>query len=233
MQTKEAETLTQGKQMNRLERIDRKDEETECCHCDCELTQGEEAYIVDEPTAGFMPGSRVYCDQECARLDEEATQLAARRSDREEAVVILSKLIKCGQVAVFDERTGETSDIALACLSGTAVQIKIARTHWSDLLCGDGAESPMPLGDVLASADPDMLAELAGIRLGEDGGIESWEGTYVFAPGEAPATDTPRRPVDWAGFADALRRSTSATTIRERRHGHRLVINGGGASWNI
>ena len=90
-------------------------------------------------------------------------------------------------------------------------------THWSALLVGDGAESPMPLGDVLASADPDMPAELAGIRLGEDGGIESWEGAYVFAAGEAPATDTPLRPVDWAGFADALRRST----------------NGGGASWNI
>lgn len=76
--------------------------------------------------------------------------------------------------------------------------------QWKDLIVGADTWYTMRLGDVLKSDDPDFYPELRRIQVNDEGGIGSWEGFYVWADGEDPDASTPRRPVDWSGFAEAL-----------------------------
>ncbi len=56
------------------------------------------------------------------------------------------------------------------------------------------------LGEMVA----EHCANLESIRLGTDGSIEEWPQHFVAGPDEDPNWDTPREPVDWFGFREAL-----------------------------
>jgi hypothetical protein len=51
----------------------------------------------------------------------------------------------------------------------------------------------------------DAPANLDNCELAGDGSIAEWLDHFVAAPGEDPNWDTPRGPVDWTGFAGALK----------------------------
>ena len=78
--------------------------------------------------------------------------------------------------------------------------------HWRDLgvTNGDG-ESCGTLGEVIDRRDSSIGPE--HLDLGPDGSINSWPQHLIAAPDEEPDWDTPRVPVDWSGFKDALTRA--------------------------
>lgn len=73
------------------------------------------------------------------------------------------------------------------------------QTHWTALVVHDSDERFGDLGDILRQAPATLYN--ATIR---DGKIAEWPGYFLATPGEAPAWDTPKRPVDWSGFELSL-----------------------------
>ena len=71
---------------------------------------------------------------------------------------------------------------------------------WSELIVTD---SDGNTGDTLGS-----MVELCSANLDtavlNNGRIVEWPGFILSAPGEEPDWDTPRGPVDWDGFMEAL-----------------------------
>ncbi len=72
-------------------------------------------------------------------------------------------------------------------------------THWKNLIVTDEGFAIGTLGDTVADC-PSML----GSAVVRDGKVQYWPGFFLSAPGEEPDWDTPRGPVDWTGFVDAL-----------------------------
>lgn len=83
------------------------------------------------------------------------------------------------------------------------LQIPVTETiHWTELniTTGEQCDSYLKLGDAVSTRDPIFST----LELEEDGSIRVWD-WLVFAPGEEPNADTPYAPVDWTGFADAIK----------------------------
>jgi hypothetical protein len=80
-------------------------------------------------------------------------------------------------------------------------------TNWKDLAVTDGdGENWGTLGELVDNAP----ANLDNAVIAADGSIESWPQMYIAAPDEEADWDTPRGPVDWTGFAEALKAARGA-----------------------
>lgn len=105
-----------------------------------------------------------------------------------------------------------------------------------DVLDGDlspyEATSPVPWRDLVVYRDTAVTlgamvdskdAGLAVLLLSDDGAIDTWPGHLVAGPSEEPEWDTPKVPVDWAGFREALaevtKTSYAATVYTTTYHG--------------
>ena len=73
-------------------------------------------------------------------------------------------------------------------------------THWTELIVTNEQVIQGTLGAMVDDADD----HLSRIVLNDDGAIDEWDQFFISADGEDPDYDTPRGPVDWTGFADAL-----------------------------
>ena len=83
----------------------------------------------------------------------------------------------------------------------TTMATTMATTDWKDLIVtGEDGYTWDTLGDLLNKAP----ANLDTATLAEDGTITSWPDFFLSAEGEDPNWDTPRGPVDWRGFWQAL-----------------------------
>lgn len=76
-------------------------------------------------------------------------------------------------------------------------------THWRKLHVTDSEGMPCGrLGDMID--DPLANTGLRHATTGSDGSLGEWIDHFLAADDEEPSWDTPRCPVDWAGFAEAL-----------------------------
>lgn len=71
---------------------------------------------------------------------------------------------------------------------------------WRELIVSTSEGSS---GETLTSMIRSCPANLDSAVI-SNGKIESWYQYFISAPGEDPDWDTPRAPVDWDGFEDAL-----------------------------
>jgi len=83
------------------------------------------------------------------------------------------------------------------------------QTKWQDLsIAADGQTGDQNLGEFVA--DPENRRHVAEIVIGADGSLESWEQFFISDTDEYD-WDTPRGPVDWTGFAEAVATATYKT----------------------
>lgn len=81
---------------------------------------------------------------------------------------------------------------------------------WRELIVTNTEGEQTALGDALEKTP--QLLDSASIENGE---LQLWGQHYLSAPGEEPEWDTPRVPVDWTGFEQALTNARIAARIRE------------------
>ena len=76
------------------------------------------------------------------------------------------------------------------------------KLHWTNLRVTDSDGDDIgALGDCIN----DGTVSTEYIMLRDDGSLDSWPDYFISAPGEEPEWDTPHVPVDWTGFANAVK----------------------------
>lgn len=73
---------------------------------------------------------------------------------------------------------------------------------WKSLIVTDSDGNSDTLSNMVA--DSEWIDEVRKARLDARGAISEWADYFISLPGEEPDSDTPRSPVDWSGFREAI-----------------------------